>query len=305
MNEIKNVLICGLGAIGSIFADTLKNSNLKVLVDPERYERYLSEPLVFNGEPLNLSYILPDDKSFKADFILIATKYDGLFDAIKNIENFVHGETLIMSLLNGVTSEDIIADKYGAERVIPAYFIGHSAFRNGRNVVQDGVYKIIFGSDYADKIKILKTFFDKTGINYEVSDDIVHSMWAKFMLNISANQITAIKGQNFGEFLADTDSMSLALAVMKEVESIAKAKGVSNYNLLTDETLQSLKKMIPDGKTSMLQDIEAGRKTEVDMFAGVIIDYGKKFGIKTPLNEMLKTKIQAIERKNISQSRLQ
>lgn len=305
MNEIKNVLICGLGAIGSIFADTLKNSNLKVLVDPVRYERYLSEPLVFNGEPLDLSYILPDEKSFKADFILIVTKYDGLFDAIKNIENFVHGETLIMSLLNGVTSEDIIADKYGAERVIPAYFIGHSAVRNGRNVVQDGVYKIIFGSDYSDKIKILKTFFDKTGINYEVSDDIVHSMWAKFMLNVSANQITAIKGQNFGEFLADAESMSLALAVMKEVESIAKAKGVSNYNLLTDETLQSLKKMIPDGKTSMLQDIEAGRKTEVDMFAGVIIDYGKKFGIKTPLNEMLKTKIHAIERKNISQFRLQ
>ena len=67
--------------------------------------------------------------------------------------------------------------------------------------------------------------------------------------------------------------------------------------------MKNLHKMIPEGKTSMLQDIEAGRKTEADMFAGVIIDLGKKYGIKTPLNEFLKTMIEIKEKKNISQAR--
>ena len=61
--------------------------------------------------------------------------------------------------------------------------------------------------------------------------------------------------------------MELAVKIMKEVQAVAKAEGVNNTETMIDETLVNLSKMIPDGKTSMLQDVEAGRKTEVDMFA--------------------------------------
>ena len=53
--------------------------------------------------------------------------------------------------------------------------------------------------------------------------------------------------------------------------------------------------MCPEGKTSMLQDIEAGRKTEVEMFAGAVIEMGKKYNIPTPYNKMLKEMIEIIE----------
>ena len=285
MRDIENVLICGLGAIGSIYADKIKSA--KILVDSERLERYKKNPTTFNGKVMELDYVLPDCNDFKADLVIIATKYDGLAEVIENIQNFVGKNTLILSLLNGVTSEKIIAERYGAEKVAYSYFIGHSALREGRSITQDGVNTIVF-----DGNERIKKYFDKVGINYEIPDDIIRSMWLKFMLNVSSNQTTALMRLTFGEMLNNKKCMEFVVNVMKEVQTIAHAEGVKNTETMIDDSLEALKMMCPEGKTSMLQDVEAGRKTEVDMFAGVMIELGKKYNIPTPYNKVLKELIE-------------
>ena len=235
---------------------------------------------------MELDYILPDDE-FMADLIIIATKYDGLADAVENIKNFVGENTLILSLLNGVTSEKFIAERYGAEKVVYSYFIGHSAVREGRNITQDGVNTIVMGAN-----ERIQKYFDKVGINYEVPDDIIRSMWLKFMLNVSSNQTTALMRLTFGEMLGNKKCMEFVVNVMKEVQTIAHAEGVKNTETMIDEALEALKMMCPEGKTSMLQDVETGRKTEVDMFAGVMIELGEKHNIPTPYNKVLKELIE-------------
>lgn len=284
MKDIQNVLICGLGAIGSIYADKIKDA--KILVDEQRLERYKKNPTTFNGKVMELDYILPDD-DFKADLIIIATKYDGLADAVKNIQNFVGDDTLILSLLNGVTSEKFIAERYGAEKIVYSYFIGHSAVRDGRNITQDGVNTIVMGANAR-----IQKYFDKVGINYEIPDDIIRSMWLKFMLNVSSNQTTALMRLTFGDMLNNKKCMEFVVNVMKEVQTIALAEGVQNTETMIDDALEALNMMCPEGKTSMLQDVEAGRKTEVDMFAGVMIELGKKHNIPTPYNKVLKELIE-------------
>ena len=77
MRDIKNVLICGLGAIGSIYADKIQAFEpdaLRILVDEERLKRYSENPVIFNGKELNLNYVLPQDNDFKADLVLIIWK---------------------------------------------------------------------------------------------------------------------------------------------------------------------------------------------------------------------------------------
>ena len=74
----------------------------------------------------------------------------------------------------------------------------------------------------------------------------------------------------------------------------AKAEGVNNTEDMIEKTIEHLKTMMPEGKTSMLQDVEAGRKTEVDMFAGTIVTLGEKHGIPTPCNKVLKEMIEII-----------
>ena len=73
---------------------------MRILVDKNRLERYKKNPTVFNRRVLNFNYILPEATDFKADLIIIATKFDGLQEVITNIKNFVHEGTIILSLLN-------------------------------------------------------------------------------------------------------------------------------------------------------------------------------------------------------------
>ena len=305
MRDIKNVLICGLGAIGSIYADKIQKFNpdsLRVLVDEERFERYSSNPIIFNGNELHFNYILPNDDNFKADLVIIATKYDGLSDVIKNMKNFIQSDTVILALLNGVTSEKIIAETYGREKLLYSYFIGHSAVRTGRNVIHDDVNTIVYGSAKTadiENVQRVKKYFDSDGINYKIPEDIMHSLWLKYMLNVSANQSTAILRLTFGEMLANEKCMDFAINIMKEVQKIAKAEGVKNTDIMIDETIAHLHTMIPDGKTSMLQDVEAGRKTEVDMFAGTVIVLGLKHNIQTPYNQIIKEILDAIYQNEI------
>lgn len=300
MKEIKKVILCGLGAIGTIYADKLEKydaKNLKVLVDESRYERYSKNPVIFNGRALNFEYVLPSEENFKADLIILATKFAGLKDAIKNIKNFVKEDTVILSLLNGVTSEDIIADVYGKDKMLYSYFIGHSSVRCGNSVTHDDVNTIVFGAEnnLGENVVAVKNFFDKVGINYKIPEDIKRSMWLKFMLNVSANQPTAILRMTFGDMFENTHFMKFAENIMREVQSVAKAEDVLNTETMVDEALKHLKTMTPEGKTSMLQDVEAGRKTEVDMFAGTVIELGKKHGIPTPYNKIMKEMIGIIE----------
>lgn len=301
MDDIKNILICGIGAVGSIYADKIQNfdsAHLRVLVDEERLKKYTKTPIIFNGKELHFNYVLPSETDFKADLIIIATKFNGLEDASRNIKNFVKEDTVILSLLNGVTSEEILAEKYGWNKLLLSYFIGHSAIRYGRTITHDDVNTIVFGdrnnSIVSDNVKRVKAFFDKAGINYKIPIDMKYSLWLKFMLNVAANQPTAILRMTFGEMLENDKFMEFAINIMREIQQIAKAEGVNNTEDMIEKTVEHLHTMLPDGKTSMLQDVEAGRKTEVDMFAGTVVKLGEKHGIPTPYNRVLKEMIEII-----------
>ena len=313
MKDIKNILICGIGAVGSIYADkiqTFAKDNLRVLVDEARMEKYTKNPVVFNGRELHFNYVLPQETDFKADLIIIATKFSGLLDARNNIENFVKDDTVILSLLNGVTSEEILAEKYGEDKLLLSYFIGHSAIREGRNITHDDVNTIVFGdknnSLTSENVKRVKEFFRKARRNFEIPIDMTYSLWLKYMLNVSANQSTAILRMTFGEMLENKKFMDFAVNVMKEVQAVAKAEGVKNTDDMIEKTVKHLQTMMPEGKTSMLQDVEAGRKTEVDMFAGTMVKLGAKHNIPTPYNKILKELVEIIhEHQDIHNSFLQ
>lgn len=301
MKEIQNVLICGIGAVGSIYANRINAfspNNLRILVDEERFINYTKNPKTFNGKKMIFNYVLPQNEDFKADLIIIATKYDGLFDAIKNIEKFINNDTIILSLLNGVTSEELISEKYGEHHILYSYYIGHSAMRCANNITHDGIGKIVFGARYPyqkENVQLVKTFFKKANIDYEIPDDIYRSIWLKYMLNVSSNQPSAILNMTFGQMQSNKNFVKFFINIMEEVQTLARAEGVKNTETMIEEALNAFNKMSPDGKTSMLQDVEAKRKTEVEMFAGHVIKLGLKHNIPTPYNKVMKELIEIIQ----------
>lgn len=299
-SEIKNVVLCGLGAVGLTYADKLRNvCELFVLADEERIKKYKKQPPQLNNKELIFNYITPDD-SLNADLIIISTKNDGLKSAIEYIKNFVSENTIIIALLNGISCEKEIAKIYGKDKVLHSYFIGHSAVRTANKVTQDGFGKIVFGSPYKEnqkRVQKLKEFFSVSHIDFEIPDDIIYSMWLKFTMNVFSNQASAIMNLTFGDMKKNKSFKIFAKKVINEVSQIAKKEGIQHYEKLEADALKALQLMADNGKTSMLQDILAGRKTEVEIFSGEIIKLGNKYNLSTPCNKVMYDMIKILEEK--------
>jgi 2-dehydropantoate 2-reductase len=302
MSDIENVIVIGLGAIGSIYAAKLQQYDpncVRVLVDPERLERYQSNGIVMNGVRHNFEYVTPGDNLPKVDLILIATKADGLPDAIDAIESFVYDETIILSLLNGVTSENQIAERYGWDKVLHAYFIGHGSTRVGNAIKFDGVGRIVFGEanvqGESPRVQKLRRFFDKAGIDYDLPDDILFAQWCKFVINVGINQVSAVLHATYGDFQRSSRVYDLAIGLMQETVLIAAQVGIRNVEAILPWCENFILNMPSEFKSSMLQDIEAGKKTEVEMFGGAICALGEQYGIPTPQNALFVTLIRALE----------
>ena len=273
---IKDVVLIGLGGVGAVYAS--KIPDIKILVDDARLKKYTENPITVNGKKYNFNYITKFDK---ADLIIISAKFYGLTDILNKLS--VTPNTIIISLMNGISSEDIISAKFPQAVVVPSYLICNSIIRNGNSVIHDDINKIVMAPN-----KELEEFFTSCNINYEIAEDIKSSMWQKFMLNIAANQLSAVTRMTFGEMNSLPYIDSLLLNILKEVIEIANAEGIKNPEVLAENAINTFKNMAPYGKTSMLQDIENGRKTELDAFALTVINLGKKYNIQTPYNNLFR-----------------
>ena len=302
MTAVQNVVVIGLGAIGAIYAAKLKAYDpacVRVLVDQTRLERYRAQGIVLNGERHDFEYVLPQDNPRKADLILIATKADALPEAIEALAGYVHDSTIILSLLNGITSEDLIAARYGWDKVLHAYFIGHGSTRSGNEVIFDGVGRIVFGEANAaartPRVERVCQFFDRAGIAYDVPEDILFSQWCKFVVNVGINQASAVLRASYGAFQRSEKALALVMGLMQEAVAVAHKVGIRNAGGLLPWSEQFIRTMPPAFKSSMLQDIEAGKKTEVDIFGGAVCALGQQYGVPTPQNAQFVTLIRALE----------
>jgi 2-dehydropantoate 2-reductase len=288
--EIKNVIICGLGSLGVVYANQLNEvCNLKILADNDRINFYKKKPVSLNGKFLNLSYITPESE-FLADLIIITTKFNGLNSAISYIKNFIKKDTIVLSLLNGISSEDLIKSAY-PELVVPrAYYIGHSAIKKGFDVIHDGVGKIVIESNSR-----IESFFEKNNINFEVSNNIIYDQWVKLGVNIVLNELTALFRCTIGELRGRSDYSQLSESIINEVKLVAEYSNVSGLENYINDVYSLINLVADDGITSMYQDILSNRKTEVDIFSGEILKLGELYDIATPINLDLYNKIKLVE----------
>lgn len=296
--------IVGAGALGAMYADAIARSGYPVYFAArgDRVRRLRENGVSVNGEHHHLPVIDVGADDFPApDLVIVALKHHHLPDVCRWIRRLVSERTTVISVMNGIESEDSLIEALGEDSVLYAMAAGMDAVRIGSDVTYTVMGKVVFGRSVNDpdnpdpRVAVIQEFFDDVGITWQTPPDMVHALWNKFMLNVGINQFSVLLRAPYRMFHDDKRARDLMRLAMEEVLALAEAKGVALSRDDLERWFPVVKTLSPEGKTSMLQDIEAGRKTEVEMFAGRMVALGEELGVPTPVNRVLLLSIQALE----------
>ena len=298
--KIEKVALLGAGAVGAYFIWGLTEKlgdNFCVIAKGERKKRLEKEGLIINGTQYALTVKEPQEVK-DIDLLLVSSKQDALEDALDDIEGMVGENTTVISLLNGVNSEEIIGNAIGMEHMLYA-IMRIASVRKGNAITfsPEHTAGIFVGEkdrkEPTQRVLAVEGLFRNTGIRYNFVENIILDMWTKYASNVAQNLPQAILGIGFGAYSDSTHMNHIAKCLWREVAEVANAKGIP----LTKE-FQLFRGVRPDARFSTLQDIDAGRHTEIEMLAGEMIRMGKECGIDVPYCEYTYHLIKALEEKN-------
>ena len=287
--KIQSVAILGAGAVGCYVlwglvdkaaANTLQ---LGVVAEDSRAERLRQNGCTINGQVYHPQVWTPQ-QAHGVDLLIVSLKYGALPGALDSIRTIVSERTVVMSLMNGVDSEELIAAQVGAVHVLPALIkVASHRTEDGVRFDPETTIGIIYGELTApfdsDRVQAVRALFADTGIHFRVTEHIREEIWSKFRLNVCNNLPQAILGAGVGCY---SDSAHIK-AISDGLAAAASTHGST---------------VPPTARYSTLQDLDAGRHTEIDMFSGALMRMGRALGIPTPYNEYTYHMIKALEEKN-------
>lgn len=302
--KIKKVAIVGMGALGILFGNYLSSrlgkNSVSFILNKKRIEKYKNNGVTCNGVKCDFNIVDEEDKDKKADLLIMAVKGTALKEAIKSAENFVGNDTIIISVLNGISSEEIIGQKFGMDKIIYCVAQGMDAVKIDNKFTYSHFGELRIGipkeEEYKrDKLNDLVELFDSINFPYTLEDDIIHRLWSKFMLNVGVNQTVMIYEGTYGTVQKEGKPREIMINAMREVIELALYENVK----LTEDDLNGYVQLIDtlsaEGMPSMRQDGLCRRYSEVELFSGTVLRLAAKHGLVMKTNEFLYNEIKKIE----------
>jgi 2-dehydropantoate 2-reductase len=306
------ILVMGAGAIGSTFGGFLSKKHEVTLIGRALHMNKIKEKgLIISGiwgyhvfKELKTYTSINANEIEKQDLILITTKAYDTEKAIEQILPLIGEKTFVVSIQNGIGNEEIIARKVGAERTLGCMVIfGATIIEPGHVKVTVYASECLIGSISGknDVAEYLAKTFSEVGIPTLATDDIIREKWMKAFYNMALNPLSAILRVPYGKLGEFEETKAIMKRIIQEAFKVANAKGIK-LKLNDDEYFEFLlKKQLPptsEHKSSMLQDLEQGKRTEIDFLNGAIVKMGKDLCIETPANEIITSIIKTLEALN-------
>jgi len=304
-------VVVGAGALGAMYAERIVASGLDVVfyAEGERKERIQRNGVVVNGVSLTLPVVSEVDRW--PERIIVALKDQHLREFLAVLPGICGPDTTVMSVMNGIDSEPLLIEALGeaeradTSRVLYCMVAGMDAVRAGGDVRYTRLGVVSFGrrrngpgraaAGPDRRVEAMGAFLAAAQIPAESPADMEKAIWNKFMLNVGINQWSAVLGAPYGVFHTVKEARDLMRRAMEEVLEIARSRDIDLTRDDLERWFEVVNTLSPEGKTSMLQDVEAGRKTEVEMFAGRVVAMGREAGVATPVNAVLFDAIRTLE----------
>lgn len=305
---MQHVLVVGAGSVGGFFGAHLakRNPNVSFLLRPRTLQAVKERGLIVRSAHGTLT-VRPQAASdprelVRPDLVILAVKAYDLDAVMDQLEPVLTPRTVILTLQNGVETEDRILARLRRDCVV-----GGVAFIYSK-IVEPGViehYKkgtVAIGElmgHKSERVGMIANLFKQAGIPCQISADIRRSKWEKMCWNCVFNPITVLIDDRVAKALDHPEMVGVIRQIVGEVAAVSAALKVPLPPDMADKTVQ-VTQAIRDIHTSMYDDWKAGRPTEIDYLNGYIVRKGRELGIPTPVNEALTALVKALTEKERS-----
>ncbi len=236
------------------------------------------------------------------DLVLFTVKSTQTREAAEATRAVVRDHTTVLAIQNGVDNEAVLEEVLGAERVLPGVAVVGVAMPEPGRVLHTNNGSITLGEvsgEETERVRLISKALRDAGVETRVSTDIRSVKWRKLVWNAAFNPIAALTGMRVLQLIEDDDTRELAEAAMGEAIAVGVALGfnVGGYDMgrATQRNPNWAR-----SKTSMLQDVERGRPTEIEALTGAVVRYGEQEGVPTPVSRTLLRLVRAKEREVVA-----
>jgi 2-dehydropantoate 2-reductase len=284
------ILIFGAGSLGSLVGGLLSRTHDVTLVGrPDHVAAVRADGLAVSG--IERFAVRPtattDGTDASADLALVTVKAHDTAVAADALAGGTCGA--VCSLQNGMGNEDVLAERldapvlagtttYGARLVEP----GHVEW-TGRGTVEVGPWRPRAADCLADRVVAA---FRTADVDAERMANVEDALWRKLAVNAAINPVTALARVENGA-LGSGPLAALASAAATEAASVARAEGASLSDATAVAAVERVAERTAPNRSSMLADVAAGRRTEVDAIGGYVIDRAEERGVAVPVTRTL------------------
>ena len=304
-----NILIVGAGAMGSLLGARLSKSSASISLfstnrkhmEAIRRDGLTIEELDGTARNYRLTaYYDPDELPRNPDLALVMVKTYDTQNAMSVVHGICSPSTVFLTLQNGIGNWERIAEISGREAVLAgstaqgATLLGPGAIRHGGN---GPTYIGEPDGPISERVGSIVEIFRESGLKTEPSDDVERLIWEKLIVNVGINAITGLTGIRNGFIAEMQEATELCSAAVEEAVAVARAKGFPiGFDMV--QRVIGVAKATARNRSSMGQDVDKKKRTEIDAINGAVVRFGKEAGIATPVNQTLTSLIKVLEAQN-------
>lgn len=260
----------------------IAQNGLKIIADTNKITAF---PSLVSNNPEEIG---------KLDYLICATKTYDIETSFESIKSCITPNTIILPLYNGVDAMERIQILFPENTVLQGCVYIVSMIELPGIIKKIGPYeKLFFGSKNApvSKLNELQSIFENANIESYLVENIEETVWEKFIFISALASATSYLNQNIGGILNYPENKAVYSSLLNEITAVAFAKGLALPNDIVTQTIIKLEKTPKDATSSMHRDLLAGRNTEVVSLTKYVVDQAVKFGVATPIYQMILDKL--------------
>jgi 2-dehydropantoate 2-reductase len=302
------VAIVGCGAMGSVYAGLFASAGHEVwAIDRwvEHVEAMKKNGLRLEGKSGDRTVKVRATTEAKdagpCDLVILATKAMHVAPAAESVKTLLGKDTPVLSIQNGLGGPETAADILGRERVMVGVVGGFGASMKGPGHAHHNGMELVrlgeFGGPITPRLKKVEQAWSGAGFKVKVFDDIDQLVWEKLICNCAYSGPCGLMDYTIKQVLDDPEMSKVSAACASEGYAVAKKKGVKLDFSDPVAYVRDFGSKIPHARPSVLLDLMAGRKSEIDVINGSIPRVGRQVGVSAPVNETVTALVKAREAK--------